>query len=722
MTAPLSLIGYRWASFLATPLAGPILAMRLRRGKEDSRRVGERRGLTGLVRPPGPLVWLHGASVGEAGVLLPFVERITRMGATALVTTTTVTSAAMLAQRLPAGALHQYAPLDSPVFVRRFIKRWRPDAALVAESELWPNMIVELKRSKSRLAMINGRISERSFRRWGRAPRFIAALLAEFDVCLARSEEDGDRLSTLGAPNVLVAGDIKFDAPTLPADRRELAELAGLTSGRQMWIAASTHEGEEMIAAAAHKRLAQVFPDALTLIAPRHPERGEWILRQLEGQGLSCALRSRGETIGPGTAVYICDTIGELGLFYRLAGVVFVGKSFVAGGGQNPIEPARLASAILHGPMVGNFADAYAALDEAGGALARRAPGGLGGDADLAVRQCGAAARHGARGRRYGRAPRGGGRPLDGRAEKPVAVRRGGAVKAPRFWSKPRPTLLARLLQPTGWAYGRATAQRMRGQGERAGAPTICVGNFTVGGAGKTPTALALARMLIGDGRRVAFLSRGYGGAERAEPLLVDADTHNAAEVGDEPLLLAKLAQCWVGADRVRSARSAVEAGADTLILDDGLQNPGLVKDLSFAVVDGESGFGNGLCVPAGPLRAPRFGAAAVRAGADRAGRRRRGGVSHRRFGARQAAHPREPRARRACRGALDRTRSRRLRRHCATGEILRHPAPGRGADRRHARFRRPSSLHAARGRGVDRGIAWARRAAGDDRKRPGAA
>ena len=178
-------------------------------------------------------------------------------------------------------------------------------------------------------------------------------------------------------------------------------------------------------------------------------------------------------------------------------------------------------------------------------------------------------------------------------------------MKAPRFWGKPRPTLLARLLQPTGWAYGRATAQRMRGPGELAGAPTICVGNFTVGGAGKTPTALALARMLIGDGRRVAFLSRGYGGVERAEPLLVDPESHIARLVGDEPLLLARLAQCWVGTDRVQSARSAVEAGANAIILDDGLQNPGLVKDLSFAVVDGESGFGNGLCVPAGPLRAP---------------------------------------------------------------------------------------------------------------------
>ena len=381
---PLSLIAYRLASLLATPLAGPILAMRLRRGKEDPQRIGERRGLTRLARPPGPLVWLHGASVGEAAVLLPFVERITRTGATPLVTTGTLTSAAMLAQRLPPGALHQYAPLDSPLFVRRFLKHWRPDAALVAESELWPNMIVELKRSGAPLAMVNGRISERSLSRWKKAPRFIAALMKDFDLCLARSESDGERLVALGASRVVVAGDVKFDAPTLPADRRELAELAGLTSGRQIWIAASTHEGEEVIAAAAHRRLREVFPDALTLIAPRHPDRGEAVLRQLEAEGLVCALRSRGDAIGSGTAVYVCDTIGELGLFYRLAGVVFVGKSFVGGGGQNPIEPARLACAILHGPMVANFADAYAALDDASGALALARPDDLG-DALIAL-------------------------------------------------------------------------------------------------------------------------------------------------------------------------------------------------------------------------------------------------------------------------------------------------------------------------------------------------
>jgi tetraacyldisaccharide 4'-kinase len=178
-------------------------------------------------------------------------------------------------------------------------------------------------------------------------------------------------------------------------------------------------------------------------------------------------------------------------------------------------------------------------------------------------------------------------------------------VRAPGFWAARKPTALARLLQPVGTVYGAITARRMREAGARVGAPVVCVGNFVAGGAGKTPVALALARMLIADRRRVAFLSRGYGGARRAEPLRVDPSRHTAAMVGDEPLILAAIAPCWVGPDRALSAQVAVEMGADALVLDDGLQNPALVKDLAFAVVDGEAGFGNGLCIPAGPLRAP---------------------------------------------------------------------------------------------------------------------
>jgi tetraacyldisaccharide 4'-kinase len=178
-------------------------------------------------------------------------------------------------------------------------------------------------------------------------------------------------------------------------------------------------------------------------------------------------------------------------------------------------------------------------------------------------------------------------------------------VRSPGFWAVGKPTALARLLQPVGALYGATTARRMAEAGEHAGAPAICVGNFVAGGAGKTPAAIALAQMLIADRKRVAFLSRGYGGAKRIEPVEVDPNVHDAAAVGDEPLLLARVAPCWVGPDRVQSARRAVEAGAEALILDDGLQNPALAKDLAFAVVDGEAGFGNGLCVPAGPLRAP---------------------------------------------------------------------------------------------------------------------
>jgi 3-deoxy-D-manno-octulosonic-acid transferase len=369
MKLPLSLIAYRLATRALGPLSGPLLSWRLSRGKEDGARLGERRGEPSLDRPAGVLVWLHGASVGEALSLLPLIEKLTQRGRQVLITTGTVTSAAILAERLPAGAFHQYVPLDAPQFMRRFLAHWRPDIALIAESELWPNFIVEAEKAQTPIVLVNARLSERSFRRWSLLSAFIGALLARVDLCLAQSPDDGERFSQLGAPNVRFAGNLKYDAPAPPADRQELASLSGLISGRQVWIAASTHPGEEALVAEAHQRIAQTFPDLLTLIAPRHPKRGAKIAAQLQELGLHCALRSTGAQPGGDSAVYICDTMGELGLFYRLAGVVFVGKSFAPGGGQNPIEPARLASAILHGPHVANFADVYALLDAAGGAV-----------------------------------------------------------------------------------------------------------------------------------------------------------------------------------------------------------------------------------------------------------------------------------------------------------------------------------------------------------------
>ncbi len=372
MSAPLALGLYRAATFAATPLAGALLSLRLNRGKEDPDRVDERRGFPGLARPEGPLVWLHGASVGETLSLLPLIERLTQGGLNALVTSGTLTSARLMASRLPPRALHQFAPLDTPAFFRRFFAHWRPDLGLIAESEIWPNMIFEAARARAPLAMVNARMSERSFRRWRRSPGLARALIGEFEVLLAQSAADAERFLSLGARAAPVIGNMKFDAPPPPADHRELAELSGLVAGRRLWVAASTHAGEERAAAEAHLKLSAAYPDLLTLIAPRHPERGAEIAEELAELGLACRLRSRGERPDRDCAVYICDTIGELGLFYRLAGIVFVGRSMFFGGGQNPIEPAKLASAILHGPHVDNFADVYAPLDAEGGAMTAR--------------------------------------------------------------------------------------------------------------------------------------------------------------------------------------------------------------------------------------------------------------------------------------------------------------------------------------------------------------
>ena len=368
MRQPASLVAYRLATSGLRPLSGPLLSWRLSRGKEDGARIGERRGEPGRPRPAGLLVWLHGASVGEALSLLPLVERLARRGRNVLITTGTVTSASVLASRLPPGAFHQFIPLDAPQYMRRFIAHWRPDIALIAESELWPNFIVEAARARTPIVLVNGRLSERSHRRWTLLRGFIGALLSRIDLCLAQSQGDGERFADLGAPQVRLVGNLKYDALPPPVDRQELASLSGRLSGRQVWVAASTHDGEEAIVGEAHRIVARTFPDVLTLVAPRHPKRGPDIAEELRALGLNCVLRSAGAQPGADTAVYICDTMGELGLFYRLAGVVFVGKSLASGGGQNPIEPAKLASAVLHGPHVANFADVYDLLDAAGGA------------------------------------------------------------------------------------------------------------------------------------------------------------------------------------------------------------------------------------------------------------------------------------------------------------------------------------------------------------------
>lgn len=355
----------RWAEF-ATPL---LLRYRERRGKEDSARLGERTGRSPTPRPEGSLAWVHAASVGETSAVLPLIARLAaeRADLTVLLTTGTVTSAQMAAARLPGGALHHYAPLDSPRFVRRFLDHWRPDVAIFVESEIWPNFIIEAAERGIPLALVNGRLSQRSYRRWRRQPRMSRALFGRFDLILAQNERIARRFAGLGGRKVTPVGNLKMDAPPPPIDRREFKRLRELWKGRTLFLAASTHAGEETIIAEVHRRVKERYPDLLTVIAPRHPSRSGAIAEDLWRQGYKAALRSRAVDADDQCEIYIADTIGELGLFYALAPVAFIGGSLVGHGGQNPVEAIRLGAAVITGPHHHNFADAYATLLQRGG-------------------------------------------------------------------------------------------------------------------------------------------------------------------------------------------------------------------------------------------------------------------------------------------------------------------------------------------------------------------
>jgi 3-deoxy-D-manno-octulosonic-acid transferase len=365
---PLALRLYEVATRAATPLAPRLLTQRLKRGKEEVTRLAERRGEASLARPAGPLIWVHGASVGEMLAVVPLIERIRAQDFAVLVTSGTVTSAALAERRLPRGVMHQFIPLDAPQFVARFLDHWRPDLALFVESDLWPNLILTCAERKIPLILVNGRVSERSFGRWRLFPGAISVLLNHFDLCLAQSAANAQRLSRLGAPRISATGNLKLDVPAPPVDRATLNRFSALIGMREVVAAASTHPGEEAAIIAAHRQLRAKSPTLLTVIAPRHPGRGPSIAEIASAAGLAVGLRSRGDLPKRDLDVYVADSLGELGLVYRIAPIVFMGGSLASHGGQNPIEPIRLGATVLHGPHVWNFAEIYATLDEARGA------------------------------------------------------------------------------------------------------------------------------------------------------------------------------------------------------------------------------------------------------------------------------------------------------------------------------------------------------------------
>lgn len=362
---------YRGLSRALEPTVPLWLRYRERQGKEDGKRRGERYGLASAARPAGRVVWLHAASVGETNVALPLIKAIgdARPDVTFLLTTGTVTSADLAGRRLGARGIHQFVPLDSPRYARRFLEHWKPDLAVFTESEIWPNLILETSAKGTPIAIVNARISHRSFSRWRKNAGMARPLFSRMALVLAQNERFARWFSLLGARDSRNTGNIKIDSPPPPVDAAELQRLRAATEGRRLYVAASTHPGEDEVFAAAHKQLAARHPGFLTIIVPRHPERAAAIVDMLTREGLKSLRRSAGGMPDASTDVFVVDTIGELGTFYKLAPIAFIGGSLIPHGGQNPIEAVRHGAAVLTGPHTHNFTDAHIALGRTKGVM-----------------------------------------------------------------------------------------------------------------------------------------------------------------------------------------------------------------------------------------------------------------------------------------------------------------------------------------------------------------
>jgi 3-deoxy-D-manno-octulosonic-acid transferase len=366
-----ALWAYGVVTRLLEPLAPRLLDGRARRGKEDAARVDERLGVASVARPAGALIWLHGVSVGETLSLLPLVDRIRRErpDMTVLVTSGTVTSAQLLARRLPADVIHQYAPVDGPQAVAAFLDHWRPSLGVMVESELWPNLLLAAKARGVKLALVSARITQKAADGWARFPGAARRVLAAFDRILPQDDASAGRLEALGA-RIDGRANLKLAGEAPPHDAAAFTAMSAAVGDRAVIVAASTHPGEE---AAIVRALDRLTGRVCLILVPRHPERGPGVAAALEAEGWRLAVRSRGQTLDGGTDLYLADTLGEMGLFLRLADVVVMGGSFNAAvgqppvGGHNPLEPARLGKPAFTGPDMTNWAAVTEMLTAGGG-------------------------------------------------------------------------------------------------------------------------------------------------------------------------------------------------------------------------------------------------------------------------------------------------------------------------------------------------------------------
>ncbi|AJY47700.1 lipid IV(A) 3-deoxy-D-manno-octulosonic acid transferase [Martelella endophytica] len=358
--------GYWLGGIVGYPLLKFYLNRRVQIDKEDRERLGERFGRTEVARPEGPVVWIHAASVGETLAVAPLIEHICDYGISVLVTTGTVTSAKVAAERFGDRVIHQYVPIDVAPAIGRFLDHWKPDLAINVETEVWPVTINQLSRRRIAQIIVNGRISDRSFDRWNHRRELARTLFSRFAYVMAQTDLDAERFSDLGALNVGITGNLKVDRDAPPADAEALAALRQEIGDRPVWAAISTFDGEEKAAADVHMALKARHEGLLTVIVPRHPDRADVLAALFAAKGLKVARRSTSDPVTPETDILLGDTMGDMGLYLRLTEIAFVGRSMTAKGGQNPLEPAMLGAAVLTGPYIENFRETYRRMRQHG--------------------------------------------------------------------------------------------------------------------------------------------------------------------------------------------------------------------------------------------------------------------------------------------------------------------------------------------------------------------
>ena len=361
---------YSGVANLVAPLAFRKIARKLEAAGVAPDRIKERMGRATQPRPKGRLMWCHAASVGESLSALTLIDAMGKKHSDLefLLTSGTATSAEIVAQRMPPRCRHQFAPLDSGPALRRFLRHWQPDLVTFVESELWPQMIMRAA-EVAPLALLNARISRGSLRNWERFRKSAKMLLDRFQLIRTQDQATLDGLLRLGADQTRITKgqNLKSAAGPLPVDHAALTELQTQIGTRPVWIAASTHPGEEIAVLEAHKALLERHPDLLLVLIPRHPERAAEITAVAMSAAVTVHRRSLEET--PDAQVYLADTLGEMGLFYELSPRVFLGGSLTPVGGHNPFEPAHAGAVVIHGPLYANFSEAYADYKIAGGQI-----------------------------------------------------------------------------------------------------------------------------------------------------------------------------------------------------------------------------------------------------------------------------------------------------------------------------------------------------------------